>query len=266
MAFEWPVLSAGWLPSLLLPAVFVVVVFYVALSTRNGKMPPGPRPFPFIGNLHLFLWKKPEEVFRDLAKIYGDVFTVHMGPTRVVVLNSRSTIKEALASTAFSGRFDSNHLYSALYPANTGIMLSEGETWKVNRKLCLRHLGEMGFARRRFQEDILKEVGYFMEELRSFSGKKRDVRHLVANATANVICCLVFGKRYNYGDLEFARFMEAEYCVNHAPVLAILMPTARHIPILRNYVKDFENAIRYENEVVSRHFETHKKTRSESLT
>lgn len=39
-------------------------------------------------------------------------------------------------------------------------------------------------------------------------GAPFDPRQLLDNAVSNVICSVVFGKRYNYGDPEFLRLLD----------------------------------------------------------
>ena len=50
------------------------------------RLPPGPFPLPFIGNLHLM--NQDRSAARDytrLSKIYGDVFSVSFGEYRGVL-------------------------------------------------------------------------------------------------------------------------------------------------------------------------------------
>ncbi|XP_036886742.1 cytochrome P450 2G1-like [Sturnira hondurensis] len=74
--------------------------------SKGGKLPPGPTPIPFLGNL---LQIRTDATFQSLMKLrekYGPVFTVYMGPRPVVVLCGHEAVKEALVDQAeeFSGR------------------------------------------------------------------------------------------------------------------------------------------------------------------
>uniref|UniRef100_A0A8C0JIF5 Uncharacterized protein n=1 Tax=Chelonoidis abingdonii TaxID=106734 RepID=A0A8C0JIF5_CHEAB len=68
---------------------------------RRSHLPPGPTPLPFLGNV---LQLKVEGMLN--SDKYGPVFTVHLGPRRVVVLWGYEAVKEALEDRAdeFSGR------------------------------------------------------------------------------------------------------------------------------------------------------------------
>lgn len=69
--------------------------------------PPGPLPFPIIGNLSLLAkYSVPFEGFSALSKIYGDVYSLTLGTIRCVVVNNLDTIKEVLNENGkfFGGR------------------------------------------------------------------------------------------------------------------------------------------------------------------
>lgn len=71
--------------------------------------PPGPVPWPILGNLALLgQYEVPFEGFTALSKIYGDVYSLTLGSTRCVVINSLEVIKEALNQNGkfFGGRPD----------------------------------------------------------------------------------------------------------------------------------------------------------------
>lgn len=69
--------------------------------------PPGPIPWPVLGNLALLgQYAVPFEGFTALSKIYGDVYSLTLGTTRCVVVNSLEIIKEVLNENGkyFGGR------------------------------------------------------------------------------------------------------------------------------------------------------------------
>jgi cytochrome P450 family 307 subfamily A len=69
--------------------------------------PPGPIPWPVIGNLALLgKYAVPFEGFSALSKIYGDVYSLTLGTTRCVVVNNLDIIKEVLNQNGkyFGGR------------------------------------------------------------------------------------------------------------------------------------------------------------------
>lgn len=70
---------------------------------------PGPKPFPIIGSLHLLgKHSSPFEAFTELSKTYGNIFSITLGMSPCVVVNSFQLIKEVLISKGghFGGRPD----------------------------------------------------------------------------------------------------------------------------------------------------------------
>uniref|UniRef100_A0A2K5M0G9 Cytochrome P450 n=1 Tax=Cercocebus atys TaxID=9531 RepID=A0A2K5M0G9_CERAT len=100
-------LASGPLLVALLVCLTVMVLMSVWQQRKSrGKLPLGPTPLPFIGN---YLQLNTEQMCTSLMKIserYGPVFTLHLGPRRVVVLCGHDAVREALVDQAeeFSGR------------------------------------------------------------------------------------------------------------------------------------------------------------------
>lgn len=68
--------------------------------------PPGPRPFPIIGNLAcLDGYEVPYQAFDKLAERFGPIISLRLGSVPTVVVNGIDNIKEVLISKA--SHFDS---------------------------------------------------------------------------------------------------------------------------------------------------------------
>jgi len=52
-------------------ALLVAYLVYQTLTSPNAPHPPGPRPYPLIGNLLNVPTSYQERAFAKLAKIYG---------------------------------------------------------------------------------------------------------------------------------------------------------------------------------------------------
>ena len=82
--------------------VGLTIYFY---KRKKKNFPPGPPGLPFFGNL-LGLDLSKAETNRLLRKQYGDIFTLSLGPTKVVCINGYDNFVEAFVKNAdvFSDR------------------------------------------------------------------------------------------------------------------------------------------------------------------
>lgn len=95
--------------------LLLVVLFYLLRWKRlrvpqHGlPKPPGPKPWFILGDLHLLgSHPSPFQAFTALSKIYGDIYSIKLGASDCVVVNTFPLIKEVLISkgTHFGGRPD----------------------------------------------------------------------------------------------------------------------------------------------------------------
>ncbi|XP_031817500.1 cytochrome P450 2G1 [Sarcophilus harrisii] len=187
---------------------------------KAGKLPPGPTPLPFLGNLlqvrtdatfqsflevslsaHVLSWSP--RAGESLSKKYGPVFTVYMGPRRVVVLCGHEAVKEALVDQAeeFSGRGELASIDRNFQ--GHGVALANGNRWKILRRFSLAVLRDFGMGKRSIEERIQEEAGFLIEGLRKTNGAPIDPTFFLSRTVSNVISSVVFGSRFDYEDKQF---------------------------------------------------------------
>ncbi|KAM5237227.1 cytochrome P450 2A13 [Ctenodactylus gundi] len=192
----------------LLVAVLACLSLMVLLSVwrhrkLSAKLPPGPTPLPFIGN---YLQLNTEQMYNSLMKIserYGPVFTVHLGPRRIVVLCGYDAVKEALVDQAeeFSGRGE-QATFDWLFKGY-GVAFSSWERAKHLRRFSITTLRDFGFGKRGIEERIQEEAGFLTEAFRETRGAFIDPTYYLSRTVSNVISSIVFGDRFDYEDKEF---------------------------------------------------------------
>lgn len=75
-------------------------------SKTIAQRPPGPKPYPIVGNLPcLDGYAVPYQAFDDLAKKFGSIISLRLGSVPTVVVNGIENIKEVLIAKA--SHFDS---------------------------------------------------------------------------------------------------------------------------------------------------------------
>ncbi|XP_053509135.1 cytochrome P450 2K1 [Ictalurus furcatus] len=192
--------------SILLGVVVLIVVIYFYLSGSSFKEdanePPGPKPFPLLGNLLQLDLDRPHESLSELAKTYGSVFKVYFGTKKVVVLAGYKTVKQALVKYAEEfGEREINHTFK--FAEDHGILFSNGENWKEMRRFALTNLRDFGMGKKGSEDKIIEEIQYLKEVFESFGGKPFDTTQPVNYAVSNIISSIVYGNRFEYSDLQF---------------------------------------------------------------
>nr|XP_003462068.1 cytochrome P450 2G1-like [Cavia porcellus] len=176
-------------------------------TNKGGKLPPGPTPIPFLGNL---LQVRIHGTFQSLMKLhkkYGSVFTVYLGPRPVVVLCGFETLKEALVDQGddFSGRGEIASIERNFQ--GYGVAMANGERWKILRRFSLTILRDFGMGKRSVEERIQEEAGFLVEELRKTKGAPVELTFILSRSVSNVISSIVFGNRFDYEDKEFQHLL-----------------------------------------------------------
>ena len=87
-----------------------------------------------------------------------------------------------------------------------GVASTEGEIWREQRRHALHVLRDFGFGRTILEDKILEEVGFFMKEMEKNADKPFYPQPLLQKA--NVISSVTFGKRMDYEDPIFTRYMK----------------------------------------------------------
>ncbi|KAJ7305964.1 hypothetical protein JRQ81_010330 [Phrynocephalus forsythii] len=204
---------APWLGVLLglnttvLLGVLLLIIIYLALSSPGKsslRFPPGPRPLPIIGNLHLLDIRRQDLSYMKISENYGSIFSLFFGSQRVVVLTGFETVIEALMSNEFVGR-PPLPIFLQMDHEN-GLFFSGGDLWKTTRRFTLSSLRELGMGKTRLEKKIQDELPFLTEKIKSFNGKVLDLKEFSC-APTNVSFTLFFGDRFDYADPVFNIFL-----------------------------------------------------------
>ncbi|XP_004590596.2 cytochrome P450 2K6-like [Ochotona princeps] len=171
------------------------------------RSPPGPRPLPVIGNLHLLNLKRPYQTMLELSKKYGSIYSIQMGLKKVVVLSGYETVKDALVNYGEQfGERPQVPIFERLFEGK-GIVFSHGETWKTMRRFSLTTLRNFGMGKRTIEDTIIGECQHLIQNFESYRGKPFEIKAVLNASVANIIVSVLFGKRFDYQDPQFLRLL-----------------------------------------------------------
>lgn len=187
---------------LLLFTVFLAFLFW--RIARPSRFPPGPWALPVIGNLLQFDLKDPMKDLDKFAEKYGPVYSLYFGTDPVVFLHGLQAVKEVLVNRGleFADRPE-NPLIDVITKRKGIVNAQYGQSWKEHRRFTLSTLRNFGLGKKSMEERIREETSYLLQYFEGNMGAPFDPRSVLNNAVSNIICSIVFGKRFEYDDPFF---------------------------------------------------------------
>ncbi|XP_021728617.1 cytochrome P450 76AD1-like [Chenopodium quinoa] len=180
--------------TLFLLIVVTTVTFLKNLFSKSNKLPPGPTPWPIIGNI-LKLGDKPHHVVAELSKIYGPIMTLKLGSITTVVISSPEVAQEMFLKhdLDFSGRAITDAMRATNHDQVSMVFLPISPKWRNLRKIATIHL----FSSHQLdasQDLRLKKVNELVEYARqcSESGLPIDVGKAAFVTTLNLLSNTIF--------------------------------------------------------------------------
>ncbi|XP_076471536.1 cytochrome P450 2U1-like isoform X2 [Babylonia areolata] len=248
-------------------ALTLTFLWWWVSTSRPPGFPPGPGgALPIIGHAHL-LGRDPRAQFRAWRQAHGDVFGLYMGGRPMVVLSGQHVLREALVRQAdvFSHRPDPSVF--DLVTKSKGVGESSGPVWKVQRKITLEALRNLGMGKNLMAEKLHEEISEFLSEIRSKDSQPFDPTRLIQVSVSNNICSISFGKRFHYDDQHFLKLqaaLEEMLQIGGRASYIVFVPFLRYLPgdlfhiergiSLYNYITDT-----FLIPIIEQHVQNHKK-------
>ncbi|XP_075125328.1 cytochrome P450 2K1-like [Leptodactylus fuscus] len=195
----------------ILLGLLIALFFYRQKRNAHSKLPPGPRPLPIIGNLHMLDLNRPYQTLHQLSKKYGPVYTIQMGGEKVVMLCGYEAVKDALVNHAdeFSGRPEIP-LFDDIVKGR-GVILATGENWKVMRRFTQSTLRDFGMGKKTIENKISEESDFLVQKFRSYKGEPFNNIMIINAAVANIIVFILLSKRFDYEDPTLVKLLKMNY-------------------------------------------------------
>eukprot|EP00253_Pinus_taeda_P005026 PITA_05026 len=202
-----PPLSATWRATVGYGALIFFLLYWILRHKggRNGRrLPPGPHPWPIIGNLHQM--KKPvHHALKDLADKYGPIMFLRLGSVPTVVVSSSEIAKHFLKTqdSIFASRPATAAGKYLSYNFKGMILSPYGDYWRQVRKLCVLEL----FTSKRiesFKHAREEEVSAMTQSIweQSQSGTIAvNVSKAMLTLSSNVISRILFRRKVSDDDM-----------------------------------------------------------------
>ncbi|XP_061494179.1 cytochrome P450 2U1-like [Rhineura floridana] len=273
-ASDWrPALMQHPVSSALLAAAGVLLGLWWLLPRQPlQRLPPGPRPWPLVGNVAYGLMPRlmlprrhkgdrrhfhrtyegggddPRSfaahlLLTEMAEIYGSIFTFFIGSRPCIVLSTFETVRDALVNKAevFSDR--PNTPNAAMVTQRKGVVFAPyGSVWKKQRKFCHLTLRHFGLGKHSLEPKIIEEFKYAKAEILKHGKEQFNPFPIIGSVVSNIICSMTLGRPFDYNDKAFKRLLELmsralELSLNVHILLIIICPWLYYLPfgLFREY-------------------------------
>ena len=187
---SWVSLTVAWL------ATLALLLISHHLRRRKVKLPPGPKPWPIIGNLNL-IGSLPHRSIHELTQKYGPIMHLRFGSFPVVVGSSAEMAKAFLKThdVTFASRPKIAAGKYTTYNYSDITWSPYGPYWRQARRMCLMEL----FSAKRlesFEYIRNEEMKECLKGLYESSNELITLKDHLSTVSLNVISRMVLGKKY----------------------------------------------------------------------
>ncbi|CAM1321225.1 CYP2D6 (predicted) [Pycnogonum litorale] len=183
----------------------LVSIYLFKNSKRKGRMPPGPPGLPILGNL-IQMIDDPCRFMETATKEYGPVYSLALGSRSFFVISDYDVMKTAMKMNVFQGRVKDGAIATVRH--DLGIIAATGPLWQENRRFVLHSLRDRGMGKLQMEDRIKDELQNLIENMKTCDGKPTDFKSRIETSSANIICQLAFGNRFEYNDARFVYILE----------------------------------------------------------
>ncbi|XP_045798597.1 cytochrome P450 76T24-like [Trifolium pratense] len=181
--------------SFMCASIFIFIFRKLNQTQKSTNLlPPGPRPFPIIGNI-LELGKNPHKTLTKLSQIYGPIMTLKLGTITTIVISSPQLAKQVLHenSQIFSNRTVPHALCALNHDKVSVGMLPPLALWKKLRKICATKVFSTNIldSTKILRQQKLQELLDYVKE-KCNKGEVFDVGEVVFTTILNSISNILF--------------------------------------------------------------------------
>lgn len=186
-------------------AIFLLLVDLMHRRTRwAARYPPGPMPMPGLGNLLQVDFHNLLCSVTQLRSRFGDVFSLQLAWTPLVVINGLEAVREALV---YRSEDTADRPPMPIYkhlgvgPHSEGVILARyGKEWREQRRFSVSTLRNFGLGKKSLEQWVAEEATCLCAAFADQAGSPFSPNALLNKAVSNVIASLIYGRRFKYKD------------------------------------------------------------------
>jgi cytochrome P450 len=176
-------------------SIFLVATLHTRFYRKFGCLPPGPWPWPIMGNL-LMLGKHPHLTLARWAERYGTLMHLQLGSINTVVASSPTIAKEFLKTQDHVFQYRPSSFAFRILSKNCSMGVISGPALQHVRKICTNEL--FTFKRiQSFQPTRTKEIKETIKDIykEANEGKAMDLTFKLSSLSTNHMTQMLFKKR-----------------------------------------------------------------------
>ncbi|GJY48006.1 cytochrome P450 76C1-like protein [Tanacetum coccineum] len=190
--------------------ILVVLLWYKWMLTYTTKvknrLPPGPHGLPVVGYLP-FLGFYLHEIFMEMAKIYGLIFSLQLGCKLHVVVNSVDLIKVVARERdhTFANRAPPIITLEANYGGVDVVWSNNNAHWRNMRKLMVNQVlssTNITACQSYRTHEVRKMVNHVYNKI----GKKIDINEIAFKTEVNVVTSMPWGHSKSSEMMDYSLF------------------------------------------------------------
>ncbi|XP_045458371.1 probable cytochrome P450 303a1 [Melitaea cinxia] len=234
-----------WLTLLVVVSIIGLLLYLDTVKPKN--YPPGPKWLPIVGSaLEINKIRKKTKYlyksYKELSKLYskdGHLLGLKVGKDRIVMVNTVEANKEMLYNEDIDGRPKGIFYQTRTWGERKGVLLTDGELWKEQRRFLIKHLKEFGFGRKGMSEISSSEAKHMVDDVLEMLNNNKSavvpMHNFFATYILNTLWTMMAGIRYKPSDPRMVLLQTILYelfsaidmvgCLfSHFPFLSILAP------------------------------------------
>ncbi|KPI96759.1 putative cytochrome P450 303a1 [Papilio xuthus] len=257
-------------------AVCIFCLFLAKSTVKPRKFPPGPKWFPIVGNAGEvnklrektgYLYKAVKELCNTYCKD-SPLLGLKIGKDKIVMVNSLDANKEMLYNEDIDGRPKGIFYQTRTWGERKGVLLTDGELWKEQRRFLIKHLKEFGFGRKGMGDIACTEASFMLEDVTNLISKDGPqngifMHNFFNTYILNTLWTMMAGIRYQASDPQMIVLQELLFDLfrnvdmvgalfSHFPILAIIAPKMSGY---KDFIRTHKRIWRFLREEIARHKE-----------